>query len=68
MAQIDQEAIRNKLDELRLEHRDLDDVIHHLQQLGTMEQLQLQRIKKRKLKLKDEILRLENELIPDILA
>lgn len=68
MAEIDLEAIRKKLDELRLEHRDLDDVIHHLQHMGALEQLQLQRIKKRKLKLKDEIIRLENQLIPDILA
>jgi len=68
MAEIDQEAINNKLDELRLEHRDMDDVIHRLMQLGAVEQLQLQRMKKRKLKLKDEIIRLENQLIPDILA
>ena len=68
MVEIDQEAINNKLDELMLEHRDLDDVIHRLMQLGAIEQLQLQRMKKRKLKLKDEIIRLENQLIPDILA
>ena len=68
MAKIDREAIESKLEELMLEHRDLDDVIHRLQQLGAIEQLQLQRMKKRKLKLKDEILRLENQLIPDILA
>lgn len=68
MAEIDQEAINNKLDELRLEHRDMDDVIHRLMQLGAVEQLQLQRMKKRKLKLKDEIIRLEDQLIPDILA
>ena len=68
MAKIYREAIESKLEELMLEHRDLDDVIHRLQQLGAIEQLQLQRMKKRKLKLKDEILRLENQLIPDILA
>jgi hypothetical protein len=68
MAEIDLEAIKNKLQDLMLEHRDLDDVIHHLQQLGAVEQLQLRRMKKRKLKLKDEIIRLENQLIPDILA
>jgi len=68
MAEIDVEAIKNKLEDLMLEHRDLDDAIHHLQQLGTIEQLQLMRMKKRKLKLKDEIIRLENQLIPDILA
>jgi hypothetical protein len=68
MSEIDREAIEDKLEELRLEHRDLDDVIHRLQQLGAVEQLQLQRMKKRKLKLKDEINRLEDQLIPDILA
>lgn len=62
------EAIENTLEELRLEHRDLDDVIHRLVQLGAIEQLQLQRMKKRKLKIKDEISRLEDQLIPDILA
>ena len=68
MAEIDKEALERKLDDLRLEHRDLDDVIHRLQMTGGLEQLQLQRLKKRKLLLKDEILRLENQLIPDILA
>jgi len=68
MVEIDREAIENKLEELRLEHRDLDDVIHRLQNLDAIEQLQLQRMKKRKLKLKDEIIRLEDQLIPDILA
>ena len=68
MAEIDQQATESKLEELRIEHRDLDVVIHRLQQLGAIEQLQMQRMKKRKLKLKDEISRLEDELIPDILA
>jgi hypothetical protein len=65
---IDKDALLRQLDELRLEHRDLDDVIHRLQMTGAMEQLQLQRLKKRKLRLKDQIARLENQLIPDILA
>ena len=68
MAEIDKEALERKLEDLRLEHRDLDDVIHRLQMTGGLEQLQLQRLKKRKLILKDEILRIENQLIPDILA
>lgn len=68
MAEIDKEALERKLEDLRLEHRDLDDVIHRLQMTGGLEQLQLQRLKKRKLMLKDEILRIENQLIPDILA
>jgi len=68
MSEIDQAMLREKLDELVLEHRDLDDVIHRLQMAGGMEQMQLQRLKKRKLKLKELILKIENQLIPDILA
>lgn len=68
MSDIDQEQLQEKLDELRLEHRDLDDVIHRLQMAGAMEQMQLQRLKKRKLKLKELIIKIENQLIPDILA
>jgi len=68
MTETDQAILREKLDELILEHRDLDDVIHRLQMAGGMEQMQLQRLKKRKLKLKELILKIENQLIPDILA
>ena len=68
MQEIDQAILREKLDELILEHRDLDDVIHRLQMAGGMEQMQLQRLKKRKLKLKELILKIEDQLIPDILA
>ena len=68
MSDLDRDALLVKLEELKLEHRDLDDVIHHLQHAGVMEQLQLQRLKRRKLKLKDQIASIENRLIPDILA
>ena len=68
MSNLDQELLREKLDELRLEHRDLDDVIHRMYMTGGMEQMQLQRLKKRKLKLKEQIVKIENQLIPDILA
>jgi len=68
MSDLNKELLRKKLDELRLEHRDLDDVIHRFHMTGGMEQMQLQRIKKRKLKLKELIVKIENELIPDILA
>jgi len=68
MSEVDQAILREKLDELILEHRDLDDVIHRLQMAGGMEQMQLQRLKKRKLKLKELILKIEDQLIPDILA
>jgi hypothetical protein len=68
MSELDQEYLRKKLDELILEHRDLDDVIHRFHMTGGMEQMQLQRLKKRKLKLKELIIKIENQLIPDILA
>ena len=64
----DQDQLRDELDELKLEHRDLDDVIHRLYESDNFEQLQMQRLKRRKLKLKDQIAQLENRLIPDILA
>ena len=60
------EDYRTKLDELRLEHRDLDDVIGRLLEDPYVDQLQLRRMKKRKLYLKDLITRLESKLIPDI--
>lgn len=62
------EAIREALVELQLEHRDLDEIIHHLSLEPSIEQLKIKRLKKRKLHLKDQITRLENKLIPDILA
>ncbi len=65
---LDHEQLRSKLEELKLEHRDLDDVIHRMYMTGGMEQMQLQRLKKRKLKLKEMIVKIEDELIPDILA
>lgn len=68
MTEEEQEELREKLDALRLEHRDLDDVIHRMYMTGGMEQMQLQRLKKRKLRLKELIVQLEDQLIPDILA
>ncbi len=62
------EAIRQKLARLRSEHRDLDDVIAQLIDGGPFDQLQIQRLKKRKLRLKDQISRLESRLLPDIIA
>jgi len=60
--------IRQKLVELQLEHRDLDEVIEHLIEDCTVEELKIKRFKKRKLQLKDHIAHLEDRLIPDILA
>ncbi len=57
-----------RLRQLRIEHRDLDDVIHRLQLDLYVDQVQLRRLKKRKLVLKDQIARLESQLIPDLNA
>ncbi len=57
-----------RLRELRIEHRDLDDVIGRLSLDIYIDELQLRRLKKRKLLLKDQIMRLESELIPDLNA
>jgi hypothetical protein len=64
----EQQMIKQKLAGLRLEHRNLDDVISRLAEDAPFDQLQLQRLKKRKLLLKDEISCLENQLVPDIIA
>ena len=62
------DGIKAKLETLRQEHRDLDDVIARLTEKAPFDQLQLQRLKKRKLVLKDLMLQLESRLIPDIIA
>lgn len=64
----DTEAIEARIAELKLEHRDLDDVIQRLLQTQVVDQLQLQRLKKRKLLVKDQIAMLERQLTPDIPA
>lgn len=63
----DRESLLRRLHELRSEHRDLDTVINRLHD-GPVDLLQLQRLKKRKLKLRDEIAWLERKLVPDIIA
>jgi len=60
--------LRVKLEELRSEHRDLDDVIQRLAETSPFNQLQIQRLKKRKLALKDQMIKLESKLLPDIIA
>lgn len=64
----DQENLHARLEQLRLEHRDLDDVILRLSGDPAPDLLQLQRLKKRKLVLKDLIARLQSGIIPDIIA
>jgi len=63
-----QEVLRVKLQVLRRQHRDVDDAIAALQERGTADQLTLVRLKKQKLRLKDEIARIEDILTPDIIA
>ncbi len=63
-----QEILNHRLAELETEHRDLDDVIDQITNGGSFNQIQVQRLKKRKLVLKDEILRLRSTLIPDSIA
>ena len=63
----DAEILR-RLELLRVEHRDLDAAIEALSASGAPDQLQIARLKKRKLRLRDEIAMLEDRLIPDIIA
>lgn len=60
--------IEQRIAELEIEHGDLDDIISRLSETPTQDQLQLRRLKKRKLFLKDLLARLRDKLIPDILA
>jgi hypothetical protein len=65
---LDLEALKTKLAALKVEHRELDDVIARLAERAPADQLELQRLKKRKLLLKDQITKIESELLPDIIA
>ena len=65
---LDVEALKTKLAALKTEHRDLDDMIARILERGPFDQLQMQRLKKRKLMLKDQISKIESELLPDIIA
>lgn len=64
----DVDALRHRIEQLSLEHRDLDDVIARLVETTPHDQLQVQRLKKRKLFVKDQIHALERQLTPDIPA
>ncbi len=63
-----EEELRKRLGVLKIEHRDLDAAIDALEAAGSTDQLQIARLKKRKLLLKDQIARIEDYLIPDIIA
>lgn len=62
------EALKKKLAQLKREHRRLDAKIIRLAKASPFDQLEIQRLKKRKLGLKDRILKIENDLLPDIIA
>ncbi len=63
-----EEVLRVKLEGLRCEHRDLDEAISALIELGRADQLTIRRLKTKKLHLKDEITAIEDQLTPDIIA
>jgi hypothetical protein len=63
-----EDVLRVRLAAMRREHRDLDEAIAALQARGTSDQLTMVRLKKKKLMLKDQIARIEDELTPDIIA
>jgi hypothetical protein len=65
---VTQEEMRKRLAGLRIEHRDLDAAIDALTAAGAQDQLQIARLKKRKLLLKDQIAVIEDYLTPDIIA
>jgi len=63
---MDDADLNQWLEQLRVEHRDLDEVILHLLETSHHDAMRVQRLKKRKLKLKDMITKLESKLIPDL--
>ncbi|MGK6321272.1 DUF465 domain-containing protein [Sphingomonas sp. DT-204] len=65
---MDEAEIQRRVELLRVEHRDLDDAIAALAANAAPDQLQIARLKRRKLRLRDEIALLEDQLIPDIIA
>jgi hypothetical protein len=64
----DTASIKDRIAQLKMEHRDLDDVIGRLNDTNTQDELQLRRLKRRKLMLKDQISWLERQLTPDLPA
>jgi len=63
-----EEELIERLKSLQAEHRDMDDAILALSQRAVPDMIQIQRLKKRKLQLRDEIMKLENSILPDIIA
>ncbi|OYY67461.1 YdcH family protein [Sphingomonas sp. 28-63-12] len=65
---MDERLIAKRVELLRIEHRDLDSAINALLEQNSTDQLQIARLKKRKLRLRDEIAMLADQLVPDIIA
>ncbi len=65
---IDEDALREQLEEHKREHKSLDDQINQLSRAGAIDFLTIAKLKKEKLRLKDAIQRIESMLIPDIIA
>lgn len=63
-----QAPLKARINQLKQQHRDLDAAISSLEASGTADQLQLRRLKRQKLQLKDQIVTLEDQLLPDIIA
>ena len=68
LSDAEEDVLRAKLAQLVQEHRDMDSAISAMGEQGVNDQLQLTRLKKRKLQLKDQIARIEDALLPDIIA
>ncbi|WP_159732333.1 YdcH family protein [Methylosinus sp. Ce-a6] len=68
LSEAERNSIRIEVERLRLEHKDLEDAIDALLAVGAVDQLQIQRLKKRKLLLRDRIAFLDDQLTPDIIA
>ena len=68
VSETDRSAWKTELERLRQEHRDLDAAIEALTQFGSADRLQIQRLKKRKLNLRDRMTFLDDQLTPDIIA
>ena len=62
------EAIKTKISQLKSEHRSLDESIRRLEDGSPFNPIEMQRLKRRKLALKDQLARLESKLLPDIIA
>lgn len=68
LSEVERAELRRQLERLREEHRDLDAAIEALDNAGAADRLQMQRLKKRKLSLRDRLSQLEDLLTPDIIA